>query len=248
VLTFDGVSDELNNTPTMDLGSGDLTVMAWVRILAFNASTFGPTNTNGGTVFSTRFIGTNRSPTLMYSLISGTRRLIFCHDTDAVAVGASGATALALNTVYHFTGTFLSTNVGTFRGTWNCYLNGVIDNAATNNFSLAGAAVLPHTGTTWQIADNNPWTDGQSNIEIWDLRVYQRLFTANEIATVYTARGHDGITNNLVGRWLYDERSQGLAAIAGSVKDISPSQWATATVTSDPLYAGSPHSKRRKNL
>jgi hypothetical protein len=249
MLVFDGVSDELDNNPTMDLGSGDLTIMAWVRILAFNATTFASSaNTNGGTVFSTRHVGTNRSPTLCYSLVSGTRRVIFCHDTDAVAVGAAGATALSLSTVYHFAGTFLSTNSGTFKGSWDCYLNGIKDNAATNNFALAGTAILPHTGSNWDIAHNNPWPDSESNNEIWDLRVYQRLLSANEIQTIYTARGHDGIVDGLVGRWLHNERTDGLAAIAGSVRDTSPSQWATATVTSDPLYAGSPHSKRRKHI
>jgi len=249
MLRFDGVSDVLDNTPTMDLGSGDLTIMAWVRILAFNATTFAAApNTNGGVVFTTRFIGTNRSPTLCYTLVSGTRRLIFCHDTDAVAVGASGATALSLSTVYHFTGTFLSTNVGTFRGSWNCYLNGVQDNAAANNFSLAGAAILPHTGTNWDIAHGNLWPDSESNNEIWDLRVYQRLLSANEILTVYNTRGHDGIVNGLVGRWAYNELGESTAAVAGSVRDISPSQWPTSVVTSDPLYFGSPASKRRKHI
>lgn len=249
MLRFDGVLDTLDNTPTMDLGSGDLTIMAWVRILAFNATTFsGPPNTNGGTVFTTRHIGTNRSPTMCYSILSGTRKLIFCHDSDAVALGASGATALSLNTVYHFTGTFLSTNVGTFKGSWDCYLNGVKDNAATNNFSLAGVVTLPHTGANWDIAHNNPWSDSESNNELWDLRVYQRLLSANEILTVYNARGHDGIVNGLVGRWEYNELGENSAAVAGSVRDISPSQWPTSGVTSDPLYFGSPASKRRKHI
>lgn len=257
MLTFDGVSDQIDNTPTMDLGSGDITVMAWARILSFNATTFSATaTTSGGTVFSTRVSDLKRSPTLCYSTTSvsgGTRRLIFCQDSSAVANGAQGATSLALNTIYHFTGTFLSTGVGTFKGSWNCYLNGVLDNGAVNNFTLAGTNLLPFTGDTWQVANNNPWPVAPvglpaTNIDIWDLRVYQRLLGANEILTVYNARGHDNVVSGLVGRWLHDERGEGLAAIAGSVRDISPSQWATGTITSDPLYLGSPHSKRRKHI
>lgn len=254
MLRFDGVADRLL-TAGFALGSGSLTVMAWIRILAFDSSTFSAVaGANlGGTIFATRAITTDRSPTLLYSPISTSpnRKLIFCHDTSAVALGAIGATTLALSTEYHMAGTFVATGAGVFQGTWDCYLNGVKDNVAANNFSLVGAVVLPHTGTTWAIAFNEQWPtptsgDEPGNMELWDLRIYQRALSAAEILLIYNARGHDTLVDSLVRRWLFNEVREGVDAVAGDIQDISPLQGATPTVFSTPTYFGNPASKRRK--
>jgi hypothetical protein len=80
-----------------------------------------------------------------------------------------------------------------------------------------------------------------------DVRVYSRALTPEEVATMFSARGHDGIVKDLVGRWPLHERADGLAAptSVGFVKSVSESG-SDGTATASPLYAGDELSLRRK--
>lgn len=262
-LLFDGAGDYVDDPSGFDIGAEDVSVTAWVRVVAFNCTTFAAAPAFfGGTIFSTRFlsfpVGADRSPTLCYSprlggVDSGVKRLIFAHDTNFVAIGARGATNLITDTVYHMAGTFKAdATVPSFGGYWNCFLNGVMDNPAANNYPEIGGIMTPHIGFPWQVAHNNPWPQTPpeapetGHMELWDVRVYFRALSPEEIQTIYYARGHDGIVDSLVRRWLFNESTIGAGAIAGGVKDAGPMQGATLTLGSTPSYEGDRISKRRK--
>lgn len=46
----------------------------------------------------------------------------------------------------------------------------------------------------------------------WDVRVYNRVLSANEIAEIYHRRGADRVWQGLVGRWRLDEKTSGTLA------------------------------------
>ncbi len=52
-----------------------------------------------------------------------------------------------------------------------------------------------------------------------DLRIYDRLLSAAEILTIYTARGVDGIVDGLVARWMPNELAPGATVL--SVVDLT---------------------------
>ncbi len=66
-------------------------------------------------------------------------------------------------------------------------------------------------------------SDGGQVIDgvIDDARIYNRALSAEEMSTIHAARGHDGIVDGLVSRWLMNEGAPGVTvAGAGVVKDI----------------------------
>lgn len=56
-----------------------------------------------------------------------------------------------------------------------------------------------------------------------DIRVYNRNLSAAEMKTIFACRGHDGIVDGLVSRWLMNEKPNGVVASGpNSVIDIGP--------------------------
>ena len=111
------------------------------------------------------------------------------------------------------------------------YINGALeatgtctDTATSTNFSIGGRYT----------ADVGDGLDGY----IDDVRVYNRILTANEISTLYACRGTDKILYGLVNRWLMYEGAEGVTMSgSGSVKDIAGLQHGTPN--GSPTYAGS---------
>ncbi len=78
-----------------------------------------------------------------------------------------------------------------------------------------------------------------------DLRIYQRVLSPSEIATIYTAKGTDGIEDAaLAGRWPMRELGEGVAVVgAADVTGLG----GLATPVSTPVYApGITRGRRRQ--
>lgn len=105
-----------------------------------------------------------------------------------------------------------------------------------NNALMASADVATQIGapTVCEVGNNN-WAEALSNGSILDdMRVYDRILTANEVATIYNARGSDRIID-CVARWKFDEGVVGAALVPiDSGKSKLP-----AVLTGSPVYAQS---------
>ena len=202
-LNFNGTNDEMQIAGAA-LGATSVTVSAWIRVKGFSETTFSANagDNLGAVVFSTRNVDGDVSPTLVVSPASGTagaqNGLVFCNDSAGIAMGAKGATAIALNTWYYAVGTFSRTGAGNFAGNWNVYLNGAL-NGGPNNFNFAGAATGNFTGATWRLGNNAQWPYF-SNIILDEVRVSNIARTAGWIGTEYRNQSNPG---NLVTPGFY---------------------------------------------
>jgi hypothetical protein len=134
-------------------------------------------------------------------------------------------------------------------GGLDLYINGVFFGTTPNAAWIANTSNTPsgvgHIGSEDDGLSN--WFDGR----IDDCRVYHRALTANEINTIYRARGTDTILRDLVHRWNLNEAQTGaVVSGAGSVKDKSSGSAAPlpGTATNGPLYSGelAIHRRRRR--
>lgn len=106
--------------------------------------------------------------------------------------------SITTNTWYHYAVTFNATSVANVP---SLYLNGVIQTLTTkstgggtyNSDAANTLTCLQNDGSAIAGADFNGWAE--------DLRMYNRILNAAEIATIHTARGTDNIISGLVGRW-----------------------------------------------
>ena len=187
-LNFNGTNDEIQIAGAA-LGATSVTVSAWIRVKGFSETTFSANagDNLGAVVFSTRNVDGDVSPTLLVSPASGgagtQNGLVFNNDTANVAMGAKGATAIALNTWYYAVGTFSRTGAGNFAGNWNVYLNGAL-NGGPNNFNFAGTATGNFTGATWRLGNNAQWPNF-SNVILDEVRVSNIARSVGWISTEY---------------------------------------------------------------
>ena len=87
------------------------------------------------------------------------------------------------------------------------------------------------------------------NGKIEDVRIYNRALGQDELKTIHASRGHDGIVDGLVSRWLLNEGAEGITVSgANSVKDIGPSGNHGSPVTANCSYYGSSLAHRRPVL
>ncbi len=79
-----------------------------------------------------------------------------------------------------------------------------------------------------------------------DARIYKgRALSAGEIQTIFASKGHDGIVQSLVGRWMMNELEIGAtAAGAGVVRDSGPNGL-NGTPTNTPTYSAGELSFRK---
>lgn len=79
-----------------------------------------------------------------------------------------------------------------------------------------------------------------------DFRLYSRALSAEEILSMFNARGHDGITLGLQHRYPMNEGAPGVSATgAGTVKDIGPNG-RDLTPVNTPIYSESQLAFRRR--
>lgn len=95
------------------------------------------------------------------------------------------------------------------------YIDGAFD-------SSGGAYNATPSGTVLSIGRRNGETIEKWNGHLDDVRIYNRVLAADEIATIYSCRGTDGIVDGLKNRWIFNEGADGTTAtVAGSIKDLA---------------------------
>ena len=139
-------------------------------------------------------------------------QIIWDHATEAFR----GATALKVgstwysqkfgtlnnNTIYHLAASFGNNSLKTYQD--GSYI-GANTSMSGNPLSQVGnARIAGSLGVTGWFFDGL----------IWDVRVYNRVLSANEVAEIYHKRGADRVWQGLVGRWRLDELPGGTAAPA----------------------------------
>ena len=175
---------------------------------------------------------------------STTNRLLGTDDNWEVRVTTDWTTAASprfsneLWSSSSFTPPTLSTTVPV-AGTWyhvaftvnsktnpTVYVNGILE---AQNGAIGDTA----TGTALWIGNRNGAAASQcTNGVMEDIRVYNRVLTANEIATIYNLNGADHIWYGLQNRWLLNEGSNGATVTgAGVVKDMVSNINGTASAT-----------------
>jgi len=148
----------------------------------------------------------------------------YSSDVDP-ALPAISTTIVQANTWYHIATTVDSSLFHTI------YVNGVLEGSQTG-------LEVP-TGTTLSIGDRFGGPANQcTNGILEDMRVYTRVLSADEIATIYACRGTDTIVQGLQNRWLLNEGAEGVVASgAGIIKDLTGSQ--NGTPVNSPTWTGS---------
>ncbi len=139
----------------------------------------------------------------------------------AATTTALSATVLSLDTWFHAGIDFDGTDA-------NIWLNGVLDT------TLAISGTIFDDDEDFGIGGTG---DGgnQMDDDIADARVYDRILDAAEWLTIYTAQGHDGIVEGLLGRMPLNDREPGILVTAKNPIDAGPNQVAFATAYGTPV-------------
>jgi len=132
---------------------------------------------------------------------------------------------LNVDTLYHVVCTRASDDSAAI------YFNGALDSTNSNNSGSPSAGNLKIGTRDTELQYLNGYLE--------DVRIYDRVLSADEVKTMYTCRGIDNITYGLLHRWPLDELPMdSTASGTGSVKDFGPSQ-NNMTPTNGPEYTGS---------
>jgi hypothetical protein len=167
-----------------------------------------------------------------YFEISATKKPIFHADTGSINV--TGTTTLALNTWYHVVGVR-----DTVTANQRIYVNGVLE--ATAAYGTLGTVTNP-----FRIGMPNDWPTEGFIGSVDDVRYYNKVLTADEIATIYSCKGTDTIVDTLQARWVFNEGAEAVAMSgSGVIKDLSNNNQ-NGTPTGSPLWDSSFIKKKRR--
>jgi hypothetical protein len=127
-----------------------------------------------------------------------------CRGATALKVGSTWYTqkfgTLNNNTIYHLAASFGNNSLKTYQD--GSYI-GANTSMSGNPLSQVGnARIAGELGVTGWFFDGL----------IWDVRVYNRVLSANEIAEIYHKRGADRVWEGLVGWWRLDDLPSGTPA------------------------------------
>ena len=161
--------------------------------------------------------------------------LFFIAPTSGTVFG-SGFTAIPLadGTLYHLAGIFRpSTSV-------EVWLDG----------ALSGSRTVGVPATQFNTANDvalGGRMDGTQNLDgtMFDARIYNRALSAGEMATIHAARGHDGIVDGRVSRWLMNEGAPGVVPAGATIVD-SGGGGNTGTPAGTSPYVADPLSFRKR--
>ena len=146
---------------------------------------------------------------------------------------AMSTTVPQINIWYHIAATVTPAKYG------EIYVNAVME--------AAGTGTDTPIGRTLSIGNRHGAAANQcTNGILDDVRVYNRVLSANEIQTIYACGGCDTIVYGLQNRWLLNEGADGVAASgAGIIKDMCGVT--TGTPVSSPVWTGSRLTRSRRN-
>ncbi len=181
-VTFDGVDDAIR-TSSDSIGTGDVTVTAWIKPRSEGENNLGAIVNNGTFFFAAR--STNAIE------VRNNNNNLSSTDNNAITLGK-----------WQFvTATRSGTNVG-------LYVNGVslcVVSCASND--------APVAGNTNVYIGNRPAADRSFDGSIDDVRIYNRVLTQTEISKIYALGNvgvkqnvtrTDRLTDGLMGYWTFD--------------------------------------------
>lgn len=116
---------------------------------------------------------------------------------DFFGTGSTGTTALVVG---EWTHVLITADAGT--DTSQIFINGVLDVTTTGLTDTDTGPILSIGGRYGLEAE-------LANVACGDFRIYNRLLSAGEAQTIYTARGHDGIAQGLLARYVFEEKPSG---------------------------------------
>jgi hypothetical protein len=226
-LDFDAANEEyveIGDVAPLDIAGDQITVAAWVKIASKTAEkkVIAKWSDSAGAFSYLLTIsgGTDDVPTFVVNTGGN--------------VLAIATTNLATGTWYHLAGIYDGANV-------KIYVNGVEEDSTADTGNINSTTAPIRIGMGSGTPPEEPM-DGT----IDDVRIYDRGLSPDEILTIFSSEGVDGIIQNLQGRWVMDEDTSGdTASGAGSVKDIGPNGL-NGTPTNTPTYATGQLRFRRK--
>jgi hypothetical protein len=180
--------------------TGGGTIMAWIKFTAYGPSGFGHIIDKASGI----------PPTGGWNLVAegdlGNNYMAFGHDSSGTTgFWNSGTGSLLINTEYHVALTYdkgSSANKPTF------YINGI-----SSIFTDAqSTGTMTSDASENFVVGNTNSQDGTFDGDIGDVRAYDHILTSAEIQTIFNARGHDGIVDGILGRWIFNEESPGTRA------------------------------------
>lgn len=216
----------VNNDPVLR-NAAAASISVWAYATAYSA-------TSANAVFVGRGVSRNSTRTIV-ALAAGTNGKIVlgCRapDTGSFVVLTSASIQVPLNTWTHIVGAY------NYVGNWvGLYVNGILTDSLTTasmgvntsdtdslGFMVGSNGLLPTPSEAWTgILD--------------DVRVYNRLLSAEEAKTIWACRGKDCLLTGLRRRYIFREKSSG-STISTAV-DHSAMQ-RNATPLNSPVYAES---------
>lgn len=159
-----------------------------------------------------------------------------------LSVGGSGDSAefdrtdAALDTWHLLTGTYQGSGVNL-----KIYLNDTLKDTNTS-------------GNDWDTHSDNFYLGWNKDDDMYfdgllaDGRIYDRALSLEEIKTIHRTRGHDGIIDGLVGRWILNELPPGTEADGDGINKDSSKNLNHGTPNNAPIFQPGPLSVRSVNL
>jgi len=133
--------------------------------------------------------------------------------TTSTKQTVTGATTITSGNRYFVVGVYDGTDI-------KVYLDGVQDGTVAASPS---GDIASNSQQVW-LGDNPPTTDQRPfHGCMEDIRVYDRALSPAEILTMFNSQGHDGIVDNLSGRWNQNALDSGttVPTATDTVKDAS---------------------------
>ena len=185
------------------------TMMYWVYPANIGAGGVGSAASSNIGVYNGTPIGTGTTTGIQMGINQGTTAAgTVCVWTwgGAIIVQSVLGYVLPINTWTHIAYTCTAISGGT--QTHSIYINGALNNSATNAIQITGTPTqfyfngFPVTAAT---------TGPESNtMQMDDIYYFNRILTAPEIQTIYTTKGQrDGITYGLIARYNFNESMPG---------------------------------------
>ena len=169
-MNFDGVNDYGSFTAIDDPNGTSLSIEAWVR----------PTAIGGVYVITGADEG---NPILMCRINAAGTAFMWARGSNGLDAQAAGTTAMTANNWYHIACTWnTSGKVATV------YLNGVNEGSSTNSSIVNVPSGLTHMGVASR--SGSPF-ESYFKGDIDELRIYNRVLTATEVAEHYKAGRKD---------------------------------------------------------
>ena len=183
-ISFDGVNDFSDHGDILDMGTDDMTIVAWIR-----PSSIATAND----WFVSKAAAANQSFRYAFGVLANTNqpRIFFCPQAGIDKIGL-GDTSLSINTWYMLTGMWNRA------GDMQIYINGQVENmTGTKDISSYSASNIQSTNP-YRIgaytADNNISPFNAFDGDISSVMHYTRLLSANEVKQNFEAlRGRYGI-------------------------------------------------------